>query len=281
MTPPSRSLRASRAGSLELGVRIGEVAVFVACSTMCFGNLPLVDALRSIGEIGFTKVDLALRESGPHLRPADVVSDLGRAVQSIRSAGGLTVAAIHVDLPANEPRPAATEMMRAVCRLARVLTTPLISIPAAAGDADVAAEIQRLTWLNRLAQADGVTLTLETRTGTLTDNPATAIELCRSVPGLGLALDPSHYLIGPYHSQQLDDLFPFVQHVRLRDTNGRTNQFQVRIGQGEIEYGRIVNQLARYGYQRTLSVDLHDSGDAPFPMQPEVRKLKYLLESLI
>ncbi len=255
--------------------------MFVACSTMCFGNLPLVEALRSIGEIGFTKVDLAVRDSGPHLRPADVVSDLGRAVQAIRSAGGLTIAAIHVDLAADQPRPAAAETMRAVCRLARVLTTPLISIPAAGSDADVAAEIQRLTWLNRLAQSDGVTLTLETRTGTLTDNPATAIELCRAVPGLGLALDPSHYLIGPYHSQQLDDLFPYVQHVRLRDTNGRTNQFQVRIGQGEIEYGRIVNQLARFGYQRTLSVDLHDSADAPFPMQPEVRKLKYLLESLI
>ena len=98
---------------------------------------------------------------------------------------------------------------------------------------------------------------------------------------MGLAFDPSHYIVGPHHSQDVDDLYPFVQHVRLRDTSGRLNQFQVRIGQGEVEYGRIISQLERFDYERTLSVDLRDEPESSFPMQPEVRKLKYLLESLL
>ena len=57
-------------------------------------------------------------------------------------------------------------------------------------------------WLSRLARFEGVALTVETRTGTLTEDPVAAVELCRSVPGQGIALDPSHYLVGPYHSQQ-------------------------------------------------------------------------------
>ena len=67
----------------------------------------------------------------------------------------------------------------------------------------------------------------------------------------------------------------------LRDTSGKTSQFQVRIGQGEVEYGRIVNQLARYNYHRILSVDIRDLPEPAYDMPPEVRKLKYLLESLI
>jgi sugar phosphate isomerase/epimerase len=255
--------------------------VYVACSTRCFGQRPLTDALQSIGELGFTKVDLAVHERGPHLKPSEIAADFPRALQLLRSAGGLTISAFHVDFADSLPRTTIAQQMKAVCRLARVLTTPLISIPATVSGSDLEPEIERLTWLNRLATADGVTLAVETRAGTLTDDPAIAIELCRRVNGLGLALDPSHYLIGPYHSQELDDLFPYVQHVRLRDTNGRLNQFQVRIGQGEIEYGRIVTQLTRFDFTRSLSVDILDTPDLPYDMHPEVRKLKYLLESLL
>jgi sugar phosphate isomerase/epimerase len=255
--------------------------VFVACSTLCFGTRPLAEALRTIGELGFNKVDLAVREGGPHLKPSEVAADVGRAAQQLRHGPGLAVAAFHVEFADGLSREETAEQMKALCRLARVLTTPLVSVPAAASGGDTAAEVERLTWLSRLAHAEGVSLAVETRSGTLTEDPAVAVELCERVPGLGLALDPSHYLVGPYHSQQLDLLYPHVQHVRLRDSNGKTEQFQVRIGQGEIEYGRIVNQLARYNYGRSLSVDIRDTPEPPFAMPAEVRKLKYLLESLI
>ncbi len=76
-------------------------------------------------------------------------------------------------------------------------------------------------------------------------------------------------------------MFPFVRHVHLRDTGRGPDQFQVRVGQGEVEYGRIITQLSALGYDRLLTVAIHDIPDAPFAMEAEVRKLKYLLESLI
>ncbi len=48
--------------------------------------------------------------------------------------------------------------------------------------------------------------------------------------------------------------FPYVKHVHLRDTGRAQGKFQVRVGQGEIEYGRIINQLERQNYDRLLSV---------------------------
>ena len=93
------------------------------------------------------------------------------------------------------------------------------------------------------------------------------------MPGLGLTLDPSHYLVGTEPTQDYDDLFPFVRHVRLRDT--APDRLQVRVGQGQVEYGRIISQLSRERYERALSVDIHDTPDTGYPMEPEVRKLKY------
>jgi sugar phosphate isomerase/epimerase len=255
--------------------------VFVACSTLCFGRQPLSVALKTIGEMGFNKVDVAVCESGPHLKPSEVVADVGRAAQQLRHGHGLTIAALHVELADGLSRDETVEQMKAICRLARVMTTPLVSLPAAALGTDPAEEVERLTGLSRVARFEGVTLTIETRTGTLAEDPAAAVALCQAVPGLGIALDPSHYLIMSQPDEALDALYPYVQHVRLRDTSGKTNQFQVRIGQGEVEYGRIVNQLSRYNYHRMLSVDIHDLPEPGYDMPPEVRKLKYLLESLI
>jgi sugar phosphate isomerase/epimerase len=120
-----------------------------------------------------------------------------------------------------------------------------------------------------------------TEMGTVTEEPAAALELCKRVPGLGLTLDPSHYIAGQKEARDFDMLYPYIRHVRLRDTGRGPNQFQVRVGQGEVEYGRIVSQLARHRYGRLLTVDIRDVPDSPFAMEPEVRKLKYLLESLV
>src|SRR5262245_59593563 len=96
-----------------------DCAVFVACSTLCFGKLSLDDALRVIREMHFQKADLALHEPGPHLRPSEVAADVGKIAQKLKSSN-LAFAAFHLELDdptANESR----DHLRAVCRLARVM----------------------------------------------------------------------------------------------------------------------------------------------------------------
>ena len=251
--------------------------MYVACSSLCFAKFPLARALKSISELHFHKVDLALHESGTHLKPSEVLADVGKAAQMLRLAN-LAYAAFHAEIVAPDPDKF-RDTLRAVCRLGRVLAVPVISIPAAPLGGDLDAEVARLKPLVKLAEAEGVMLTVETHSETVTADPAGSAELCRRVPGLGLTLDPSHYLVGPHRASSYDELYRYVRHVRLRDT--APDRLQVRVGQGQVEYGKIINQLARERYDRALSVDIHDQPEPEYPMVPEVRKLKYLLESMV
>jgi sugar phosphate isomerase/epimerase len=254
--------------------------VFVACSTLCFARYPLERALRVIGELEFNKVDVAIHEQGPHLRPSEVAADVARAAHRIRIGPSLAPAAFSVEI-ANTDAAEYARQLRSICHLARLTAVAVLTIPAAPANMGLEAEVRRLTALVQLAEAEGVILTVATRAGTVTETPDAAVELCTRVPGLGLTLDPSHYIAGPNQGKNYDQVFPFVRHIHLRDTGRGPGQFQVRVGQGEVEYGRIISQLARHQYEQALSVQIHDIADAPYLMDQEVRKLKYLLESLV
>jgi sugar phosphate isomerase/epimerase len=254
--------------------------VYVACSTLCFFRQSLEDALRVIAELEFNKFDVAIHEQGRHLKPSEVAADVHLAASRLRYGSGLMPAAFSVEIEAEEEAEA-NRQFKAVCRLARITAVPLLTIRAANSDTDLESEVERLTGLVRLADAEGIQVTVSTLAGTLTEDPDAAVELCEEVRGLGLTLDPSHYLAGPHQGKSYDQVFPHVRHVHLRDTGKGPNQFQVRVGQGGIEYGRIVSQLMRHGYDRVLSVDIRPIPDMPYAMEPEVRKLKYLLESLV
>ncbi len=253
--------------------------MYVACSTLSFSKLSLEDALRTVREMRFTKADLAIHDDGPHLSPAEVTADVTRTAQRLKAAN-LPIAAMHLSIGCPDPAEARVQF-RAVCRLARVSTVPLVTVPAAAAGSDLDAEVRRLTAWAKIAETEGVILTVETHSATVTADPFGAAELCRRVPGLALTLDPSHYHIGAHGTLDYDNLYQYVRHVRLRDTGKTPEQFQVRIGQGELEYGKIVSLLDRARYDRALTVDFRDIPDSAFPVEPEVRKLKYLLESLV
>jgi sugar phosphate isomerase/epimerase len=256
-----------------------EAVVFVACSTLCFARYPFDQVLHIIGEMDFSKVDVAIHEKGPHLRPSEVAQDVAAAAQKIRIGPGLSPAAFNVEIEAQGEE--FERQLRAICHLARLAHLTTITLPAAPSGTQIDAEVQRLKKLVHLAESEGVVLTVETRIGTLTEFPAVAVDLCTRVPGLGLTLDPSHYIAGPHQGQNYDRVFPYVRHVHLRDTGRAPEKFQVRVGQGEVEYGRIIAQLARHQYERLLTVEIVDIPDAPFAIDHEVRKLKYLLESLV
>lgn len=253
--------------------------MYVACSTLCFAKHPLDEALRTIREMNFAKADLAIHEDGPHLKPSDLTGDITKIAQRLK-ATNVAFAAIHARFAAYDS-PEIRKQFRGVCRLARLLTVPVVSVQAAPRGSDFDADVAKLQDWVEIAQTEGVILTVETNSTTLTADPAGAVELCKRVPGLGLTLDPSYYIAAEHGPVDYDSLYAFVRHVRLRDSQSRPDAFQVRVGLGELEYSKLVTHLDRYRYDRALTVDVRDLPEAEFPVEPEVRKLKYLLESLV
>ena len=96
---------------------------------------------------------------------------------------------------------------------------------------------------------------------------------------MGLSLVPSYYICGPHNGESYDQVYPYVYHVYLRDTT--PEEIQVQVGLGEVDYSRLISQLRREDYDRTLSVDFfpYRYGDLDRPL--ELRKMRMLLESLL
>ena len=256
--------------------------MFVACNTLCFSNEPLESALRHIAELEFDKIDLAIVEESPHLRPSEVAENPEVALRRLRHGPSLTPAALGLDFgDVDLLQPGGRRRFEAMCRLAKPLTVAVLTIPAAPLGTPFDDEVRRLTTLAGFAMREGLVLALETHSETLTADPSVAAALCRAVPGLGLTLDPSHYIHGPHQGGNFDEVYPYVQSVHLRDTGKNPGEFQVRVGQGELEYGRILTQLNRFGYDRALTVSILDLPENNFEVEVEVRKLKLLLESLL
>lgn len=254
--------------------------MFVACSTVCFTKEPLESALRHIAELEFNKIDLAIVEDSPHLKPSEAAENPEGTLHRVRYGPSLTPSALDLNF-GNVDTKTYRRRFEAMCRLAKPLTVAVLTIPAAPASTPFDDEVARLKELAEIAQREGLVLTLETHSDTLTNDPAVAVALCERINGLGLTLDPSHYINGPHQNKSFDEVYPYVQNVHLRDTGKKPGEFQLKIGQGEIEYGRVVSQLERFGYNRALTVAIRDDIENPFDVEVEVRKLKLLLESLL
>jgi sugar phosphate isomerase/epimerase len=256
--------------------------VFVACSTLCFARESLETALRLIAELEFDKFELALVEDGQHLRPSEAGDNPEAAFQRLRRGPSLIPSSLHLDFgPVDWSDPLTRRRFDGLCRLAKSLNIAVVTLHAAPAGSPLSEEIERLTQLLNVAMSEGLVLGLLTHSQTLTADPQVALELCKAVPGLGITLDPSHFLQASPSQADYDVLFPYVQDVLLRDTGLAPGEFQVRVGQGQIEYARIVHMLQRHGYNRALTVSIIDRPDNPFDREVEVRKLKLLLETLI
>jgi sugar phosphate isomerase/epimerase len=251
--------------------------VFVAASTECFADLPLDAALERLVDLEYNRVEIVLRERGNQLRPSQVHADLESAVLACRETHRLTPVAYVADIEAEGQ--AYYDQFASICRLAKATKVVAITVPSGELGTPFNGEVERLRELVRIGSLDGVQVGLKTEIGRMSQDPATAAVLCDNVKGLCITLDPSHYVFGPNKSANYDQLFKYVCHLQLRDTT--RDKLQVRVGQGEIEYGRLTTQLSKFRYNRALCVNILQTDDPDVDHFAEMRKMRLLLESLL
>jgi sugar phosphate isomerase/epimerase len=175
----------------------------------------------------------------------------------------------------NATGPAYYDQFEACCRLAKATKVASITVESAELGTPFNEEVERLRKLVSIATMQSVLVSIRSQAGRLSEDPDTVVVLCDNVKGLGVTLDPSHYVHGPHGGKSYDQLFRYTYHVHLRDTS--KDKLQVRVGQGEIDYGRLVSQLKRHNYDRALSVNMTAMPDVDHAA--EMRKIRLLLES--
>ena len=255
--------------------------MIVCASIECFAADSKEDAPSLLVDLEYSAVELPIHEEGlSWIRPSEVLANHDAAVDRCSDTKRLAIAALSVEQTV-EGRPLTGDayyaQFTACCKLAKALKVVPLIVPAAELGTPFNEEIERLRDLVKIASMEGCLVALKTEIGCMTEDPDTAVVLCDNVKGLGLCLDPTHYITGPRQGRDFSKVMPYVYHVQLRDST--KEEMHVRIGQGEIDYGKLISQLEAENYNRALAV--HVPPIEGYDHRAEMRKIRLLLESLL
>ena len=237
--------------------------------------MSLHEALEKIVDLEFSSIDLAVHEGLNHLKPSTVLADFETAIGVCNDTKRLDIVAFDTNITATGDEH--YEQFDAICRLAKATRVVTITVPSGRIGTPFNEEVEHLRRLVDLATLQGVRVSILTEAERLSEDPDTAVVLCDNVKALGVTLDPSAFVFGPGRGRNYTKLMNYVHHMRLRDTS--KDAFQVRVGQGEVEYGRLVNLLEQKNYNRALTVCITEMSDIEH--FGEMRKMRLLLESLL
>jgi len=248
--------------------------VFVSASTECWPEMEFQEIIEVLTDLDFSAVEIAIHESGL-LKPSELLKDPERAVQVLRHTHRLDISGYSLELGSTGQQH--YDDFKTVCRIAKTTKVVNITVPSGEHGTPFNEEVERLQKLVKIAETEGVRVSVRTQLGCLSDDPDTLMVLCNNVDGLGVTLDPSVYICGKTDERNLDKILKFACNVHLRDS--RPDAFQVSVGQGEVDYGKLVTQLERDKYDRVLTV--HMKPLEGLDHRVELRKIRRLLESLL
>lgn len=228
-----------------------------------------------LADLEFTHMEIALREDGTSLAPSRIDEEFERAIHLAKRSHRLEVCSYDVHIKATGAD--FLQQFAAVCKLGKATKVVTLTVPSSELGTPFNEEVEQLQRMVDIADAEGVRVAIKQQVGRLSEDMDTVKVLCDNVKGLGLTLDPSHHLCGPQANKSLERIMPYVYHVHLRDS--KRGKLQVRVGQGEIEYGRIIQQLSLVKYSHALSIQIEPMPDVD--QRSELRKLRLLLETLL
>lgn len=248
--------------------------MFVSASTECWPELELQEAIEVLSDLEFAAVEIAVHESGK-VKPSELLPDPDRAIQLLRHTHRLDISGFSLELGSKGKQH--YEDFKHFCRIAKTTKVVNVTVPSGEHGTPFNEEVEHLQQLVDIAESEGVRVAVRSQLGCLSDDPDTLMVLCNNVDGLGITLDPSVYICGSANEKNLDKILKFVCNVHLRDS--RPDAFQVSVGQGEVDYGKLVTQLERDKYDRALTVHMTPCDEMDHRV--ELRKLRRLLETLL
>lgn len=214
--------------------------------------LPLEDAAAATASFGLHHVDIGVFPDRYQVRTAEVARnprECAGNLSSILDQHALQAADVFFhpgvtagDLAPNHPDPARVE--EASARFENILAfavamgcphlTTLPGVPFAndSGDLERSAATLRL-WRNHAAER-GIILAVEPHIGSLAGTPDKTLQLLNAVPGLGLTLDPAHFVCAGVAFEEILPLAPLATHAHLRPA--RSGKLQCAMAENTIPF---------------------------------------------
>lgn len=247
----------------------------IACSTLCLRKLPVEEAVRRIADAGFAYVELtAVPSFSPHVDIVSRPEGEAERLAKLLSDNGLQAAGLN-SVPwipdALDDRDELRRRYTAAADAAVAVGAPIWVVdsgqPERDGDGHPPGHGARrwretVTMAAELAAARGLTLAVESpHRGTLSESVAGSRELIDSagIDALRIDYDTSHIQnSGSSVEESIAVLGDRIGHVALRDAKP-DGTFCVP-GDGGYDYGALIRELNRIGYDGPLVIELETPG---------------------
>ncbi len=232
-------------------------------------SLPVAEALRVCGEIGYDSVELACMTdwpSAPEVLTSEARVELRRQLADAK----LTVASLMENvspLGDEKAHAAVLERLKRACALGHELSPhapPVIETVLGGKPADWDrvrdTMATRLEDWGKIAEAEKTVIALKPHVSGALHTPDGAVWLMDRLktPWLRLAYDYSHFeLQGLPARESLKAMLPQTSFIHIKDTQGTAAKFQFLLpGDGRTDYAPYFQQLQQAGYRGPIVVEV-------------------------
>ena len=245
----------------------------LACADFAFPLLAHDKVLDLIAMLEFDGVDIGLFEGRSHLWPSKVFASPAKSGKQLGrklTDRGLRCADVFLQMnpsftsyAINHPEAGRRRRSRdwfrktldyaAACGAKHVTTLPGVFFD----DENPADSWQRccdeLAWRLERAQEHRVIFSVEAHVGSIAHNPKSALRLVRSVTGLTLTLDYTHFTRSGLPDSAAEPLVAHASHFHAR--GARKGWLQTSFQKSTIDYARVLRAMRHAGYTGYVGVE--------------------------
>ncbi len=254
--------------------------MYFSCHTWAFHDLTLVEALGTIGRLGFRYADIGTGAGFPTNR---AVAQAARTASEIRDElviNDLQLADLYLMLPrislADEERQRKDiDLFKALLPFAAELKTPGITVSPGVIAKDKGAfdrTAEALREMTEAATAVQIPLSIEPHLDSMAATPTAALKLIETVPGLRITIDWAQMVCQNIQHDEILRLLPHARHIQIRQA--AKNQLQTTWEKGKVDVAHVVADLIGGGYSSAVCVEMMN-----IPGKHGMQKVDFLRES--
>jgi sugar phosphate isomerase/epimerase len=243
-----------------------------ACSDFTFPLLKHNHVLTLISMLGFEGVDIGLFEGRSHLQPSTEFKAIKKNAKRLSQElerNHLVAADVFlqcnndfsvyaINQPKKERRDLARDWYLKTLDYASNLNAHHVTIlPGVAFgkdyEVDFALAAEELLWRVEKAKDYKITLGFEAHVGSLVQEPKKAQRLVKSVKGLTLTLDYTHFIRIGMKEKDYSILMPYASHFHAR--NAAPGQLQTIFKENKIDYRKVVKSMLETNYKGYVGIE--------------------------
>lgn len=238
-----------------------------------FPLLPHDKVIRLVALLDFDGIDIGLFENRSHLQPSGVLHEPeknGAALGRKTADAGIRVADVFLQCDVdftpkaiNHPDPKVREETRyyfskmtdyaLAAGAGHITCLPGVHYTEESFETSYGRAAEELAWRIDEAQKSGLIFGIEPHLGSIADTPAKALHLVKSLEGLTVTLDYTHFTKIGIPDAEVEVLIPYASHFHAR--GAKKGALQTVISENTIDYARIVREMIKTNYAGFIGIE--------------------------